>query len=176
MILTQMRNPENTDGLMQLINSLPSDLTMAEIGCYIGNSTKLFMESGKVKICYAIDIWEDAIMKYETAFGKEHNFTEVEHTFDRNLEGFNIVKLKMTAQEAAKKLPALDFVYIDANHDYEYVIEDIKTAMHKLKPSGIISGHDYHFATPGVIKAVDEIFGKPDVTFSDGSWLVKLIK
>jgi len=174
MILTEMRNSANTKGLMQLINSLPSELTMAEIGCYIGDSTKFFMESGKVKICYAIDIWNDDLKIFETLFGKEHDFTLVEHTFDKNLDGFNIVKLKMTLQEAANQLPALDFVYIDANHEYEYVIEDIKTAVKKLKPTGIISGHDYHPATPGVIKAVNEIFGKPDKVFSDGSWIVNL--
>jgi len=38
---------------------------------------------------------------------------------------------------------SLDFVYIDANHSLPYVIEDIMTWLPKIKPGGIISGHDY---------------------------------
>ena len=168
-----MRGVGNIEGLLKLIATLPSNITMAEIGCYAGDSTKLFMESNKVKTLYAIDIWVDALNLFKSKW-KEHNFTSVEREFDEKLKDFNIVKLKMTAKEAQDKLPELDFVYIDGNHNYEYVIEDIYVSLKKLKTNGIISGHDYCKESPGVIKAVNEIFGKPDVVFSDASWLVKL--
>ena len=38
---------------------------------------------------------------------------------------------------------SLDFVFIDANHHYEFVVEDIAKWSAKIKPGGIISGHDY---------------------------------
>lgn len=39
---------------------------------------------------------------------------------------------------------SLDFVYIDANHDYTFVIDDIAMWSKKIKPGGIVSGHDYY--------------------------------
>jgi len=38
---------------------------------------------------------------------------------------------------------SLDFIYIDANHQYENVVEDIAHWSKKVKPGGIVSGHDY---------------------------------
>ena len=38
---------------------------------------------------------------------------------------------------------SLDFVYIDANHHYEHVVADIAGWHDKVKPGGIVSGHDY---------------------------------
>ena len=38
---------------------------------------------------------------------------------------------------------SLDFIYIDANHAYDFVVEDINLWFPKLKKGGIFSGHDY---------------------------------
>ena len=46
-----------------------------------------------------------------------------------------------------------DFVYIDANHDYEFVLKDLKTWFPKVKSKGILFGDDYN-RSYGVSKAV----------------------
>jgi predicted O-methyltransferase YrrM len=53
--------------------------------------------------------------------------------------------LRMYSSQAAKLFPdgSLDFIYIDANHKYDYVKEDIELWWPKLKSGGMISGHDY---------------------------------
>jgi len=51
-----------------------------------------------------------------------------------------------------------DFVFIDASHDEASVKRDIKTALKLVKPGGIICGHDYSPAWPGVVTAVTELF------------------
>jgi hypothetical protein len=38
-----------------LIADLPEGITMIEVGCFRGDSAKLFLESGKVKKLYAVD-------------------------------------------------------------------------------------------------------------------------
>ncbi len=38
---------------------------------------------------------------------------------------------------------SLDFVFIDGNHDFEYVVEDICKWTKKVRKGGIVSGHDY---------------------------------
>ena len=51
----------------------------------------------------------------------------------------------------------LDFVYIDADHRYEEVIKDLVFWVKKVKPNGILCGHDYGSKLYlGVTKAVDE--------------------
>ncbi len=51
---------------------------------------------------------------------------------------------------------SLDFVFIDANHNFDYVIEDIVAWSRKVKAGGIVSGHDYYkFNDSGVIEAVN---------------------
>ena len=51
---------------------------------------------------------------------------------------------------------SLDFVYIDGNHKYDSVIEDLNTWYPKVKYRGIIAGDDYKYKFPGVIRAVNE--------------------
>ena len=56
---------------------------------------------------------------------------------------------------------ALDFVFIDADHGYEAVRDDIANWRDRVRPGGWLGGHDYHPRKfPGVVKAVDEAFGK----------------
>ena len=50
---------------------------------------------------------------------------------------------------------SLDFVYIDANHAFEFVVNDIAEWSKKVRPGGIISGHDYSNYMREVRIAVD---------------------
>lgn len=65
-----------------------------------------------------------------------------------------IRKMSHIAAEDVKDL--LDFVYIDGNHEYEFVKKDNETWYPKVKKGGLIGGHDYINDFPGVIRAVDE--------------------
>lgn len=172
-MILKMRGSSNTKGLLDLIDYIPNNLIMAEVGCYAGESTKMFLESGKITLLYAIDIWEDEMDNFKK-IRSNHDFSIVEKTFDESMKGFNVKKIKMCFSESLESLPTLDFIYIDANHDYEFVKDDITNALKKIKKGGLISGHDYNKESLGVIKAVNEIFGKPDIIFSDSSWLVKI--
>lgn len=58
--------------------------------------------------------------------------------------GKKVRVLRMTTLDAAKEITeTLDFVYVDARHDYCGVNEDIQAYWPKLKPGGIMAGHDY---------------------------------
>lgn len=92
-MILQMRNNANTKGLLDLIEDLPFNLNMLEIGCYAGESTGLFLKSGKIKKLYAVDIWEDT-MCYFSAIDSNHDFSEVERSFDETVKGYNVIKYK----------------------------------------------------------------------------------
>ncbi len=58
-----------------------------------------------------------------------------------------------------------DLIFVDAQHTYEGVKEDIELWTPKLRPGGIWAFHDYcHLEYPGVKQATDERFGgaKPE--------------
>eukprot|EP00775_Hariotina_reticulata_P002367 gene2367-2672_t len=57
------------------------------------------------------------------------------------------VWMKTTTAAAAKLIPEpLDYVYVDARHDYCGVLEDIQTYWPLIRPGGIMAGHDYENA------------------------------
>jgi len=66
---------------------------------------------------------------------------------------------------------SLDFVFIDASHDYENVKKDIEAWLPKIKLGGTIGGHDYHITWPGVIQAVKETIGEEKIKVIGNSWI-----
>jgi hypothetical protein len=64
----------------------------------------------------------------------------------------------MTSLEAAQLFAdgSLDFVYIDASHEYEDVKADIQAWLPKMKRNAILSGDDFDIYQ-GVNKAVEEL-------------------
>ncbi|MEO8466245.1 MAG: class I SAM-dependent methyltransferase [Gammaproteobacteria bacterium] len=157
-------------GLQALIELLPSDLVMVEVGSYAGESTAMFLKSGKVRHLTAVDDWD-------TGANAEPVFDECMRDW---LAGGQASKVKALSANAAKQFQdaTLDFVYIDADHRYQGVIVDIDAWLPKLKPGCPIAGHDYTHPTLGrkwwgVQQAVNERFGGPDMVFEDSSWLVR---
>jgi hypothetical protein len=43
---------------------------------------------------------------------------------------------------------SLDFVYIDGNHDFRHVAEDLFEWSKKVRSGGVVSGHDYYCTIP----------------------------
>jgi hypothetical protein len=161
------------NGLKNLVNDLPNKFSMVEIGCYAGESTNIFLNSGKISKFYAIDPWVSGYDDNDLASNSDLKLAEKE--FDKVISKFNnVVKLKDFSTNAILKVDELvDFVYIDANHNYDSVINDINLWKNKIKPNGFIGGHDYGTKHIGVTKAVDELF-KIKKIYCDSSWLVKL--
>jgi len=59
---------------------------------------------------------------------------------------------------------SMDFIYLDARHDYEAVMDDLRAWYPKLRPGGVFAGHDYvdgdlPEGVFGVRSAVDDFYG-----------------
>jgi predicted O-methyltransferase YrrM len=77
------------------------------------------------------------------------------------LSKYNTVVMHMHSMDAARHIDneSLDFVYIDANHRYHSVMDDLTEWTKKVKLGGIVCGDDYYHAPSGlmgVVEAVDE--------------------
>jgi hypothetical protein len=55
---------------------------------------------------------------------------------------------------------SLDWAYVDSDHKYETTRDELVLLARKVKPTGIIAGHDYHDLFGGVKQAVDEFVAK----------------
>ena len=93
---------------------------------------------------------------------ENHTQEEVNQIYQEaktRLESYSVHILRQTSMQAAKGIISnqLDFVFIDGNHEYSYVLEDITERTKKVKPGGIVAGHDYKedpVRKYGVIEAV----------------------
>ena len=166
------------NGLVDLVKFLPlNDFNMVEVGSYAGESADIFAESPKTNVIWCIDPWMSGYDSNDPA--SDTDFVEVESAFDKVMEKHKgkISKFKGVEREFIEQNPQFtpDFAYIDANHTYEGCKDDISTTLAwKGKGLKYIGGHDYASWCPGVIQAVNEAFGRPDKTFSDSSWIVKV--
>jgi hypothetical protein len=141
-------------------------IRIAEIGVEYGGYTDTYYnENFEINL---IDMWETE--------GNDYYFSkrigQVEEGYNKILQKYenktNVKIIKMKSVEASKLYDNeyFDWIYIDADHSYEGVKDDIVNWWPKLKKGGLLSGHDYNpsendpnFKMYGVKKAVDEIFG-----------------
>jgi hypothetical protein len=67
------------------------------------------------------------------------------------LAPYNCEFIKAFSMDAVKNFKdnSLDFVFIDGNHTFEYAINDIAEWGKKVRPGGIISGHDFWNSADG---------------------------
>lgn len=65
------------------------------------------------------------------------------------------------------------FVFIDASHDYYSVKRDIVSWLPKVKDGGVLAGHDYEGAFPGVKHAVRDHFDINELSLSGASWIYR---
>jgi hypothetical protein len=175
-------------GLRALCEAYITKASIAvEIGSFGGESTIVFAEA--CKVIHAVDPWAAVSVAdlfegcvdpgIAAAFAPSDypSMAEVERIFDARVATYpNVVKIKATSNDAVDLFDdgSLDFVYIDAIHTYEVVRRSIELWEPKVKMNGVIAGHDYSDIWPGVMQAVNEVYGAPDQTFEDSSWVVKL--
>jgi len=124
---------------------------------------------------YGIDRWpEGKTIKFvDDSFPTNVNtWDQVYQQAVENMKEFsNVTLIRMESSEAAILFDdeTVDFIFLDAGHFYEDVKSDIVTWLPKVKPGGLIAGHDYKNGHAGVEQAVDECFGNKILVTKDNS-------
>ena len=115
----------------------------AEIGVDRGLYSELLCQKNPGVKLYCIDPWK-VYRKYRDFDSQRLLDKNYEETKQR-LAPYNCEIIKKSSMGAIGdfKPESLDFVYLDGNHAYEYVLEDIRGWSKIVKPGGIVSGHDY---------------------------------
>lgn len=146
-----------------------------EVGVWKGKSACFMaveiINSGKNIVFDCVDSWSYLTTQTDISEGAYHNLFEI---FLKNITPVkDVINIKKgISWEISNEYNdnSLDFIFIDAGHDYDSVKRDITNWLPKLKKNGIIAGHDYEF--PPIKKVVCEIFGEEKINILGSSWLI----
>lgn len=124
----------------------------AEVGVAQGDHAATLCEQNPGVKLYCIDVWERYPGYREYTDRIDRYFFEAE----KKLKPFNTQPVRMFSMNAVKLFEdgELDFVYIDAAHDFKNVAMDIYEWSKKVRVGGIVFGHDYKRWKPGRSKYI----------------------
>lgn len=140
----------------------------AEIGVWRGDFAEELRKTTAAKI-FLVDSWQqyaayhaDMCSPSET---HEQALARVKERFDYDLKlgRMEIVRGFSLVAATNHQTPTLDWIYLDANHQYEFVLLDLIAWSWRIKPGGCIMGHDFCHRPEerfGVIEAVEEFCEK----------------
>jgi len=177
------RTPKYVNGLNNFIDYIDrispvKDLTILEIGAWTGIGSETFAK--RFKEVHCVDIWKK---DKRCGITVKYDINKVEKIFDsRKAKYNNIFKYKGDWAHFIKKFKSkdadfpssFDVIYVDMDKIFQDNL-DCWIAYFPLAKK-FAAGHDYENRFPGVVKAVNKMFGKPQQVFSDTSWVVKINK
>lgn len=155
---------------VSMVKSLPAGSVGVEVGVQRGEFSKEILIQTEVSHLYLVDPWvhfkegyggDPANISQE---GHDENFRIVCDTFgsDGRVSIWRMASVAAAKIMSGDDVKKPDFVYIDANHSYESVLEDLRAWSKAVKPDGWIMGHDFidngwcRQAGFGVIQAVED--------------------
>lgn len=156
-----------------------------EVGVHAGDTAEVLLKKlPKIKKYHAVDPW----VSYEKYNGETYrkpghkkykNWNQAKQAFIRRTSSFKkTIVHQMTSVDAIKKFKdeCLDWIFIDANHEYEYIKENLELWTPKVKVGGLVSGHDYGNKWEGIKKAVDEAIPKEKLNIKEECYVWWYIK
>jgi len=150
-----------------LFDILPKNCICAEIGVWKGEFSQKILNHLNPKKLYLIDKWRFESKYDHSWYGglEAKNQQDMNDIYDKVVQKFRfetrIKILAMTSSDASATFSEnyFDFVYIDGNHLYEFVKQDLELFYSKIKNDGFIVGDDYGvngWWNDGITKAVNE--------------------
>ena len=133
----------------------------AEIGVNQGVNMGMVLRMCPKFSWYGVDDWRAGYLGWDEAKRKDNKRKAL--SVQRRHSG-RVKFLVMDSVSASKRFEdgSLDLVFIDADHSYKGVKSDLEAWGPKVRPGGVLAGHDYEQPDfPGVKQAVDE-FCKPN--------------
>ena len=132
-----------------------------EIGAFYGAnllSVEKYYASQNDSKLYCIDPWED----YENYPEYKNEQPKIYNAFIKNIENSGVKhKIIINRGHSNLEIPKFedeffDIIYIDGNHEPEYVLEDAVLSFRKLKKNGIMIFDDYGWGGPDLTqKGID---------------------
>jgi hypothetical protein len=128
----------------------------AEIGVADGRNSLMLCQNIPGLNLLCVDPW----LKYgaNPRGGPQDQHDDNYRKARERLASFRATLVRAKSMDAVRDVPmaSLDFVYLDGHHGYQFVLDDLTHWSQRVRPGGIVAGHDfYHFRNAGVVEAVD---------------------
>jgi predicted O-methyltransferase YrrM len=158
----QLNNAKLYSTKFEFIKHLPKNAHILEIGTLAGDYAELLLETNPASIDL-VDVFKANDWRDLNRFDKAGHYNFVKNRFKDNPE------VSLLRGYSHDVLPTLtkkyDYIYIDANHDYEHASQDLADSLPLLAEGGIIGLNDYiyddaDYIVYGVIETVCEFLDK----------------
>ena len=132
----------------QMISTFDKNLKIAELGVFEGEFAKEIFQICEPSELYLVDLFEGYFGSGDKD-GKNHHFVQLEDEFEKIKTFFYLNKNVFVEKKSTINFlnsiddESLDVVYIDADHRYQSVKDDLNLSHKKVKKNGLICGHDY---------------------------------
>lgn len=161
----------------------------AEIGVFAGDMSLCLFRRIPALTLYMIDPWRESAPEstyrlscdpHSQCSQAEHDAFMVEAALKVAPFGAHARIMRRTSTEAAEEIPftSLDFAFLDAEHTFEAMRQDLRLWHARVKPGGCLCGHDYaNHPYDGVKLAVDEFVAgleRPLELGDDFTWFIRL--
>lgn len=142
----------------------------AEVGVQHGAFSYYLLRHSTLNVLHSIDSWAGKWCKL-----REDAASLLKEFGDRS--AIHVQTSRQAAEEFSRQKTAFDFVYIDADHRYKAVRDDLRLWWPLLNRGGLFAGHDYCDAGAGVVQAVDEFVAEHNLKLfltreTWASWLI----
>ena len=130
---------------------MPRKAICAEIGVWKGGFSEQILSTTSPKRLHLIDPWEFQSEFSERMFGgsvakSQQDMDNIYNAVKEKFKGFqNVVFNRGKSEKILHEFPDqyFDWVYVDGNHYYDYVIQDLQMCLRKVRRGGFITGDDY---------------------------------
>jgi len=135
------------DELGQYLNARGLVGVAVEVGVFAGKFSRTLLRTWRGRRLYLVDPWSHQ-RDYLDSWNAADSVHERRFLLARRRLaefGDRVVFMRMRSEGAVVNFSdgALDLVYLDANHAYQYVISDLTAWFPKVREGGLVAGHDY---------------------------------
>ena len=121
---------------------LNSELVGAEVGVDIGINALNLLEMLNMRKLFLIDIYEESYYTDDALIITEKSaYIKAQNRLKKYKDKIEFI-IKPSVEASKDIIKPLDFVYIDANHDYKHVYEDLEAWFPLVREGGVVAGHD----------------------------------
>ena len=159
------------DDRQWLLEMMPPNSVCAEIGVYQGRFTECILPIVRPKMLHLIDPWKyqpgpefRGAMYGSKVPGGQQRMDRMYSYISKAFRCDNVQIHRGTSAELSTQFPDnyFDWIYVDGDHHYGAVKQDLELYLPKVKPGGLVALDDYNREKIdwGVTLAADEIVAK----------------
>ncbi|HEX9789935.1 MAG TPA: class I SAM-dependent methyltransferase [Kiloniellales bacterium] len=177
------------DRRTSVLRAIPADAVCAEIGVWKGDFSDRIRTLARPRMLHLVDPWRFVAAYPQRWYGgaSARDQSDMDRIYEDVVRRFagdpRVAIHRLESAAAARHLADTDFdwVYVDGDHSFHAVLDDLENWASRIKPGGVLAGDDYswrdeHGAQP-VQRAVRAFIArKPprDLTIAGDQFLMRL--